>query len=368
MILQIHAGGWHRKNYEQGEILEGLTKILEILPADKVIIGWYIDPGQYRAIGEYLHARGIRMILWLPVFSETDLLTKVDLSCDLWGKPVPKSTIPDGEGFVFCCPSSERNLKNTTGIYDTYFSGCGFDGVFLDRVRTQSFLSGKSGVLSCGCKTCASFYRDRGVDPAEVTRKFDRIGDHFFDAESVEEGVPSFSDPTAKAFFEAKAELVASSVHRLCDHFHAMGLIVGLDLFAPLVSPFVGQCYERISERADFIKPMLYRRTDAPAGIGYEYDLLRKSVPQANGYPFLSIDTAFLQTQTDPFLSLPASLCPGIEINREAGCVRSDPEYLKRSVRFFRKNHLNDIVLSWDVLSAPEENIEAVREALDPSC
>jgi hypothetical protein len=51
-----------------------------------------------------------------------------------------------------------------------------------------------------------------------------------------------------------------------------------MDLYAPFMAPFVGQDYEILARHADFIKPMLYRQTFAPAGMGFEYDLLRKAV------------------------------------------------------------------------------------------
>ena len=43
-------------------------------------------------------------------------------------------------------------------IYERYFSACGFDGVFLDKIRGQSFVSGVSGVLSCGCGRCGKAF------------------------------------------------------------------------------------------------------------------------------------------------------------------------------------------------------------------
>ena len=59
-----------------------------------------------------------------------------------------------GEGFRFNCPSDPQNIANIVAVYDNNFSDCGFDGVFLDRIRTQSFVSGNGGVLNCCCDLC----------------------------------------------------------------------------------------------------------------------------------------------------------------------------------------------------------------------
>lgn len=43
-----------------------------MIPVSKVIIGWSIDKEIYREVGEYLHSKDIRMLLWFPVFAETE--------------------------------------------------------------------------------------------------------------------------------------------------------------------------------------------------------------------------------------------------------------------------------------------------------
>lgn len=88
-------------------------------------------------------------------------------------------------------------------------------------------------------------------------------------------GALVLKDPLAQRFIEVKEQIIADSVCEIAEYFRCRGLIVGLDLFAPVVSRLVGQNYALITRNADFIKPMLYRRTEAPAGVGYELSLLK---------------------------------------------------------------------------------------------
>ncbi|MBO4902468.1 MAG: hypothetical protein J5518_06725 [Lachnospiraceae bacterium] len=358
-ILQIHAGAWHESQYRAGQIIDRLREILTFLPVEKVLTGWTLDPMLYDEIGSFLHAQGIELFLWLPVFSETDLLLPVEPAKDIFGKEIGTPKINDGAAFTFCCPSSVKNLDQTKQIYETYFAACPFDGVFLDRIRTQSFVSGIRGVLSCGCKTCSDLYERRGVSLKETAKHYTGAGDRFFDvsADFPNDGY-AFTDPYAAAFFQAKASVISESVRSLCTYFHEKGLGVGLDLFAPFLASFVGQDYRELGHQADFIKPMLYRRTDAPAGLGYEYRQLRKSIKTAEGYREIDMDDTFLCSQLTAIADLPCKKYPGIEVNRDEYTVKTDSSYIRDSLALFRDHGMDGAVLSWDVMRAPDEHLK----------
>jgi hypothetical protein len=171
-----------------------------------------------------------------------------------------------------------------------------------------------------------------------------------------------FAEPAAEAFLKTKSEIIATSVSSLCRYFRAKGLIVGLDLYAPLFSSFVGQDYEKIAENADFIKPMMYRRTDAPAGIGYEFEVLKKAMPEAEGYEMPAMDRKFLKDQLETFGSLPAGKYPGIEINYREDIARTDAAYIRESMQVLRECGMNGAVLAWDVMLAPESHLAVVQD------
>ena len=362
-ILQIFTGSWHSAKPEAGDIVQKIGAICTRIPVDQVIIGWNTDPMLYKEVGSFLHRRGIGMLLWLPVFSEVSAVAQPDGAVDLFGQPVVPAIRQEGEDFLFGCPSSPRNLQIVKDVYETYFSGCGFDGVFLDKIRTQSFVAGVSGVLSCGCPRCRRAYLKRGVDTDAVRNLYAEKGSSFFDLASYPmNGEFVLKEKLAARFFEAKEEIVAEAAAELCGYFHAKGLIVGLDLFAPAVSRFVGQNYPLITKHADFIKPMLYRMTEAPAGIGYEYALFEKHAPNVLGRKKLTMDRAFLDTQLQAIQSIACKKYPGVEINYRADIARTNPGYITESLAAIRAYGFEGAALCWNVMQAPEAHIDAIAK------
>jgi len=166
----------------------------------------------------------------------------------------------------------------------------------------------------------------------------------------------------ARDFFRTKGALIADSVTDLCNYFKDQNMQVGLDLYAPLMSGFVGQDYEKISAHVDFIKPMLYRRTEAPAGIGYEYRLLREAVREAQGYEEIRTDRDFLKKQVEAFTDLPCEKYPGIEINYREDIARTDASYVRGSLEVLKEAGMNGATLSWDVMLAPDAHLQVIRE------
>ena len=361
-ILQIHTGSWHTTQDRPETLLRKIKDLISRIPVDKVIIGWNPDLPVYADAAAFLHKSGIQMLLWLPVFSETGEVSETDAALDLFGREVITPAEQE-EGFRFVCPSSHRNIRIPENLYDRFFSGCGFDGVFLDRIRSQSFLSGVSGVLSCGCGRCRKAFLEKGADPDGVRRQYELKKDSFFDmADFPMNGRFEMKDPLAQRFFEAKEEIIADAAAAICRFFKEKGLTVGLDLFAPVLSRFVGQNYSLLAKHADFIKPMLYRRTEAPAGIGYEYALFEKSAPGAHGRREFSMDRSFLETQLEAIRNVPCMSYPGIEINYSEAEVRTDPDYITASIAAIRDYGFERAALCWDAARAPDAHIAAVSK------
>ncbi|MBO4807797.1 MAG: hypothetical protein J5537_02060 [Lachnospiraceae bacterium] len=365
-IVQFFTGGWEKATYNAKQIIERLNFLTGEINIKKVILGWNIDSSIYTEANAYLKNKGIDSLLWLPVFSETGELRESDEAVDFWGHEIGNLALQEGENFTFYCPSSERNIQNVIDIYEKYFKECGFDGVFLDKIRSQSFVGGVSGVISCGCGRCQGIYKDKGISVTGIAQKYEIFKDAFFDTEDdfARNGFKPL-DNDAMEFFKVKSEIISSGVQRLCRYFKGEGMQVGLDLYAPFLSGFVGQDYESIAKEADFIKPMMYRMTEAPAGIKYEYELLKKSIPGAKGYGDLTFDDEFIKEQMAGIKGLSCQKYPGVEINYREDIARTNPEYIKRSIKAFCEGGADGAVLSWDVMLAPDSHIRAVRELLE---
>ena len=362
-IVQVSLGGWNSPDYSAEQIIDRLDAVIMRIPVKAVIIGWSTDKDIYWRVGRYLHGQKIDMFLWLPVFAETEDMCENSPALDLWGNVPANYDLTAGEGFRFNCPSDAESVADIIDIYDSCFSDCGFDGVFLDRIRTQSFVSGVSGVLSCGCPGCAELFLEEGVDLQEVRDAWEAKGDEFFSVSGYtpQEGFV-FADPLAAAFFKAKGKIVSESVATVADCFRNHGLKVGMDLYAPFMAPFVGQDYAILSEHADFIKPMLYRQTFAPAGMGFEYDLLKKAVPGASGYPDFAMDAEFLDSQLEAMEPYSCAKFPGIEINYREGVAPTSPQYILESLDAVLSHGFDGAVLSWNIMEAPVNHIDCLKK------
>ena len=361
-IVQVSLGGWHSSDYTAEQIIGRIDTVSQQIPVEKVIIGWSDNKEIYRQVGEYLHEKNIRMLLWLPVFAETEEMCQNTPAVDLWGKVPANYDLAAGESFRFNCPSDPQNIANVIAIYDQHFSDCGFDGVFLDRIRTQSFVSGVNGVLSCGCPLCVERFAKEGVDIQQVKAEYEAKGDSFFSVRgySTADGF-CFDNPIAANFFKAKGHVVSNSVAAIADSLRQRGLEVGMDLYAPFMAPFVGQDYSILTAHADFIKPMLYRQTFAPAGMGYEYDLLHKALPAAQGYTSFKMDVDFLNTQLKAMTPYSCDKYPGIEINYKKDVVPTSPEYVAESLKAVQSHGFNGAVLSWNIMEAPLSHLELLK-------
>ena len=362
-IVQVSLGSWNAPEYTAEQIIGRLDTVSRLIPVKNVIIGWSTDKAIYREVGEFLHSKGIGMYLWLPVFAETEDVCENSAAVDLWGREPGSFDLTSGEGFRFNCPSNPENAAHIVALYDYFFADCGFDGVFMDRIRTQSFVGGVSGVLSCGCPLCTERYKAEGVDLEAVRQAWEADGDRFL---SVTGYTPAegfaFENPVAAAFFKAKGHVVSGSVAAIADSLRARGLEIGMDLYAPFMAPFVGQDYAILSQHADFIKPMLYRATTAPAGMGFEYELLRKAAPGATGYQDFAMDVAFLESQLEAMEPYACGKFPGIEINYREGVAHTSPEYVRESLDAVMRHLFDGAVLSWNIMEAPDAHVACLKE------
>lgn len=361
-IVQVSLGGWHSPDYTAEQIIGRIDTVSSMIPVTKVIIGWSLDKNIYKEVGTYLHSKNIKMLLWLPVFAETEEMCENSAALDLWGNVPSNYDLAAGEGFRFNCPSDPQNIANVVAIYDNNFSDCGFDGVFIDRIRTQSFVSGIQGVLNCGCPLCAAKFKEEGVDLETVKAEWEAEGDKFLSVNgyTAAEGF-TFVNPVAASYFKAKGHIVSNAVAEVADALRSRGLEIGMDLYAPFMAPFVGQDYEILAAHADFIKPMLYRETFAPAGMGFEYDMLKNAAPGATGYPEFEMDLDFLHLQLEAMEPYDCGKFPGIEINYREDIVPTSPEYVTESLEAVKSHGFDGTVLSWNIMEAPLAHLDCLK-------
>ena len=113
-IVQVSLGGWHSPDYTAEQVISRIGEVSAKIPVEKVIIGWSLDQDIYRQVGDYLHANGIKMLLWMPVFAETEEMCENEPAVDLAGDIPANYDLAAGEGFRFNCPRVRRRPRTSS--------------------------------------------------------------------------------------------------------------------------------------------------------------------------------------------------------------------------------------------------------------
>lgn len=348
-VIQIFTGGFLQKGISYGAIEEKLAYAIDNLPVNKVIIGWSDDVEIYRKLIDFVHGYDIPIYLWMPVFSEINDVIEGDAYVLHDGEILGASRLNEGEGFTFVCPTSNRNIMNVTKVYEDRYGDMDFDGVFLDRIRYPSFSNGIESIYGCYCERCVERMQRTGIR-----------NDTIYNINKLESIVPY------------KKAMINRSVIELIDYFKSKRMSVGLDVFAPSLAPYVGQDILTLSKHADFIKPMMYFKTNAPAGLPYEMTLMHEgqlNVGVSSYDGARGVVTVDRQKEYDAleeiFRKASCDIVPGFELNYIGGIAETDEDYIREQLEVYASNdRCKAVVLSWNLLDMPKEHVDAVIKRL----
>ena len=119
-----------------------------------------------------------------------------------------------------------------------------------------------------------------------------------------------------------------------------------------------------LGKACDFIKPMLYLRTNAPAGIPFELNALGKDAVQRFN-DLWNLDALSIEGNAAMIQKLNESgihVIPGVDVNEIPGICDSDPSYVKDMLKSLKESGCTSAVLSWDAMKISEEMLKAVSE------
>lgn len=341
--LQLHTGTFQKSNYTWEEIKTKCDQILAHIQVKQMIIGWNTDTELNDKLLTYFHEKGIRVLLWFPL-----LLDEND------ERQLKKMKAYNNSENAFCCPTHLHNAHACIALYEKYFAKLPFDGVFLDKIRFASFSQGYEAGFGCFCEECTKQLHSVDIDyikslieahdPRLLRGEYDRYGRYHF------------ADSQVNAFYKHRAQLISDLVFKLAAYFNSRKLIVGADLFAPMLAYHVGQNIKEIAKYVDFIKPMMYTHTNAPAAIPYEYNIYLRnfehSEPFSKHFPGGPLAPKSLRYQMDYIKNVPATVIPGIEINPISGVCNTNAETVKEHLHIFKE--FQNIALCWDVMRMDE--------------
>ena len=369
--VQMFTGSCKRHvDFDVQHISKKLRRISEKVKIKSGLIGWNINIDTSDII-TYLKEKGAEVYLWMPVFSELDEMA--DFSPLIGRNGIVQINYDRGndESFNFCCPANPDNTDKVISIYEKHYGGNVYDGIFIDKIRFPSFIGGLDPVFSCYCDYCRNNFDipdPRELSPVDLINPLG-ISEY--------NGLRYKMSEVYTKLFDYKDTVVYNSIRRLCDYFRNRDMKIGLDLFAPFVSCFVGQNYSKLLPLADMVKPMLYKITNAPAGLPFEIDVYstafdndpenakkrRALLSEIAGYE----DQSFISREISGIMktikenNLKTKLYAGIELNYVQDISPVTKEYIEKSIKNIR--HSDGIVTSWDLNTTPENHIEYLLNA-----
>jgi len=387
-----------------------LTRIIDYIEnkfhIDIIIIGWGDNLLLYEECLRKARIYNTQIYFWYPVLSEIpNFQNSFQVVGYNKGRVSSKWLMDTGENFLFACPNSpefESVLKENFESLSKKLRSSGYKGVFLDRIRYYSPANGLLSTFCCFCQGCLRKAEHMGINLDKARLELGQLIEEIRKIKSSQ--VPeqlktlntlfsSFKENRIiNDYLHFKFNSIKEVIKLAREIFYKNELRVGLDCFTPSLAPITGQNYSYLFKYADWIKPMLYTSSFAPAGIPYEIksiieglikinrDLREESVLsflqdrfhyefpssineifQKGGISEEIIPKEVLLAKKQTEASFP--IYGGVETVTVRGICKPDPSKLKQSIRYLQK-YADGIVLSWDILSTPEENIDLVGEAL----
>lgn len=353
-VLQIHTGSFQNAHTDFVQIKNKITSIIERKHIQAVIFGWHLDQSLNQSILDFFHSKNIACYFWLPVLSEIDLIKKSKAITNYTGKQGQSVQVIEDESFSFLCPSDLKNYDNVCDLYQEYISKLNFDGVFLDKIRFPSFANGYEEGFGCFCESCEEIYRKHGIDLNNLKDLFVNHDDSLLDGHYDEYGHYIFNNHNVDLFYKTRSHMMNEFVGNLCDYFHSHDLKVGLDIYAPFFAYHCGQDIYELSKKADFLKPMFYRFTTAPAGMLYEYDAYKQYFKDSSYFNLNPISLDSLKEQCSFLNKAKCDVYPGIEINPIENICSTSKERFIENKGFFTE-YFDSLVCCWNCLLMNEE-------------
>lgn len=257
------------------KIINGIRLAIAV-QAKAVIVGQTCDYDFQRLLVDMAHNSGIRVFLWAPLFSEFRGLKAPYPYIDANYKMLQRKIIDE---FYFCCPSNSANIEKFFIQQDETMNSVPFDGVFLDRMRYPSLSQGGLQILGCFCNTCTKIYKKHFLDLDYIRHLLlYPKGENPLALSKFIDGAYVCADDEINAFLSLRAKIITEAVRKIQNHYEMIQKTVALDLFPPQWAYLVGQNIRDLLPIGEFVKPMIYNSTTAPAGIQYERDAYSRTV------------------------------------------------------------------------------------------
>ena len=393
--------------HKNDNLKKKLATAKETLNLDALMIWSDINKKDLDLVRKICKDFKIKTYLWYPILAdipgfkiEQEQAVETFDGLRGYGKNSYWDKLGEGEeDFLFLCPNDEEHIRRIFDQYQNKIKENGFDGVFLDRIRFPSPSDGFETLFSCFCKYCLNkFYNNYGEDLKDYRnqvktffKKFKTIDINYLQT------CQSLSDiiirDNLKKFYDFRKQNIYQVLKMFADKAKQMGKLVGVDLFAPSLAPLVSQDYQLLTKTCDWIKPMIYCHTSSPAGLPLELYCFIRAILDINpvldeGQLIREISRIIgvdLPTQINELLKNGVSeniiysemqkikelnlresvdIYVGLEAVQIPGLCNITERILKIYLKSVIETDIKGMILSWDLLKIPDENLQLVGDIL----
>ncbi len=270
VTIQLMVSNGELGKFGESGILAKLDAVDSLLQYGRVFLS-VEDPASdfsRKLVGRF-HDRGASVALWTMVLADTgrpDLPPAQDFSGNQWHGSLGawNGYSSAGNEFSFRCPTAVMLDGRGPELALATLRSSGADALFLDRIRYPAPSNGLEFLGACACPACkARYIKETGEDMPDLAWLAVKCAKLGFRGASL-----FFSE--ARTALEFREKTIQRVVERYQAAAHAESAELGLDLFAPVLSGFVGVNWSKLGERADFIKGMFYCKTRGPACLPLE--------------------------------------------------------------------------------------------------
>ncbi|MBE0697010.1 MAG: hypothetical protein IH586_08805 [Anaerolineaceae bacterium] len=387
-------------------IIDQVRQAVAAAGIDILCVGGAEVPELYYALTEIPRKAAPQVYLWVPILSDFTSMRPEFRTINFQGNPSQGWRGSErweevGENFIFACPNNPAACSSTIATLERLLTEYSFDGVFLDKIRFPSTANGFAELLSCFCPHCLAAAAKQGLDLTAVQAMLNRMPKQKHWQEMSEVNLPQAAWLAALLGMLPSSDqdlllrflgFRAQAITRLVKAIQALAvrkhLRLALDLFSPGLAYLVGQDYLELANLAAWVKPMSYRYASGPAGLRLEIPELARgleqylrlapevaerwlwaAVPELSGVRLsdlvqdgapLELIAAESRRAATWLGSTP--LYMGVEaVSIPAYRVEVHPSEVRQLVEIARESGAHGIVLSWDLLQIPEENLLAIR-------
>lgn len=192
------------------------------------------------------------------------------------------------------CPNNPAIRSKCLKIVEEWVTEYEVDGVILDGIRFASPGSGFNAFTTCFCEHCENKAKELGFN-------FDRMRKAVLEFSKSIKRVPKLLHELMRGHYlnlfhlllsydgllswiEFRTESIAEHIKDVRNVVKSVSdsIELGAYVFTPSLAPLVGQCYYKISEYLDLVKPMIYRIGRGVACLNYELYVMANEILRHN--------------------------------------------------------------------------------------